>query len=147
MDLPSSRELELEALLRNKDSQLAELTVRTLVCHLISFSPGVIPQDEVNTLRQYLSTQPNPSLTEPLSLPPALISLLMTHIDAAAAESNVRSSSSTVNTALAQRAKLLQEENDELYELLKSSETGKLKEEVRGLRRAVNRLETALRGV
>ena len=28
MDLPSSRELELEALLRRKDSQLAELTVR-----------------------------------------------------------------------------------------------------------------------
>ncbi|KAI0251259.1 hypothetical protein BJV78DRAFT_1212085 [Lactifluus subvellereus] len=127
MDLPSSRELELEALLRKKDSQLAELT------------------DEVNTLRQYLSTQPNASFTEPLSLPPALISLLLTHIDAASAETSVRSSSSTVNTALAQRAKLLQEENDELYELLKSSETGKLKEEVRGLRRAVNRLETALR--
>ena len=35
MDLPSSRELELEALLRNKDSQLAELTVRTLVHHSI----------------------------------------------------------------------------------------------------------------
>ncbi|KAH9977933.1 hypothetical protein BGW80DRAFT_1435614 [Lactifluus volemus] len=127
MDLPSSRELDLEALLRKKDSQLAELT------------------DEVNTLRQYLSTQPNASLTEPLSLPPALISLLLTHIDAASAESGIRSSSSTVNTALAQRAKLLQEENDELYELLKSSETGKLKEEVRGLRRAVNRVETALR--
>ena len=52
-----------------------------------------------------------------------------------------------MNSALAQRAKLLQEENDELYELLKSTETGKLKEEVRGLRRVVNRLETALRGV
>lgn len=104
-------------------------------------------QDEANTLRQYLSTQPIPSLTEPLSLPPALISLLLTHIDAASAETDIRSSSSTVNTALAQRAKLLQEENDELYELLKSSETGKLKEEVRGLRRAVNKLETALRGM
>ena len=80
-------------------------------------------------------------------MPPALVSLLLTHIDVAAAENNLRSSSSTVNIALAQRAKLLQEENDELYELLKSSETGKLKEEVRGLRRAVNRLETALRGV
>ncbi|KAI9512208.1 hypothetical protein F5148DRAFT_1164818 [Russula earlei] len=99
MDLPSSRELELEALLRKKDSQLAELT------------------DEANALRQHLSTQPSPSLTEPF----------------------VRSSSTT-------RAKLLQEENDELYELLKSSETGKLKEEVRSLRRVVNRLETALRG-
>jgi hypothetical protein len=43
MDLPSSRELELEALLRNKDSQLAELTVRTLVRHFISFSLGVTP--------------------------------------------------------------------------------------------------------
>jgi hypothetical protein len=43
MDLPSSRELELEALLRNKDSQLAELTVRTLVRHFISYSLGVIP--------------------------------------------------------------------------------------------------------
>ncbi|KAH9006965.1 hypothetical protein EDB86DRAFT_2869227, partial [Lactarius hatsudake] len=127
MDLPSSRELELEALLRRKDTQLAELT------------------DEVNTLRQYLSTQPNPSLTEPLSFPPALISLLLTQIDVLSAESSARSSSSTVNTALAQRTKLLQEENDELYELLKSSETGKLKEEVRGLRRAANRLETALR--
>ena len=79
-------------------------------------------------------------------MPPALISLLLTHIDAASAETGVRSSS-TVNTALAQRAKLLQEENDELYELLKSSETGKLKEEVRGLRRAVSKLEMALRGV
>jgi hypothetical protein len=150
MDLPSSRELELEALLRKKDSQLADLTVCPFVwcftlCPLIT-SYGCA-QDEVNTLRQYLSTQPNPSLTEPLSLPPALISLLLTHIDAASAETGVRSSSSTVNTALAQRAKLLQEENDELYELLKSSETGKLKEEVRGLRRAVNKLETALRGV
>jgi WTAP/Mum2p family len=149
MDLPSSRELDLEALLRKKDSQLAELTVCLLVQHCFSCllnSPLGPCQDEVNTLRQYLSTQPNASLTEPLSLPPALISLLLTHIDAASAESGIRSSSSTVNTALAQRAKLLQEENDELYELLKSSETGKLKEEVRGLRRAVNRVETALRG-
>jgi hypothetical protein len=31
MDLPSSRELELEALLRKKDSQLAELAVRSAV--------------------------------------------------------------------------------------------------------------------
>lgn len=49
-------------------------------------------------------------------------------------------------TALTLRAKLLQEENDELYELLKFGETGKLKEEVKGLRRVVQRLEGALRG-
>jgi hypothetical protein len=35
MDLPSSRELELEALLRNKETQLAELTVRPLLRHFI----------------------------------------------------------------------------------------------------------------
>jgi len=46
--------------------------------------------------------------------------------------------------ALTQRAKLLQEENDELYGLLKSSETGGLMEEVRELRRAVRRMEGAL---
>jgi hypothetical protein len=51
-----------------------------------------------------------------------------------------------VTTALTQRVRLLQEENDELYELLKFSETGKLKEEVRGLRRVVERVEGALRG-
>lgn len=57
------------------------------------------------------------------------------------------SSSSTVNTALTQRVRILQEENDELYEMLKSGETGKLKEEVWGLRRVVERLEGALRGM
>jgi hypothetical protein len=51
-----------------------------------------------------------------------------------------------VTTALTQRAQLLQEENDELYDLLKIGETGKLKEEVSGLKRIVNRLEGALRG-
>lgn len=56
------------------------------------------------------------------------------------------SGSSTVTAALTQRARLLQEENDELYDLLKHGETGKLKEEVRGLRRVVERLEGALRG-
>jgi len=45
MDLPSSRELELEALLRKKDSQLADLTVCSLVwrllsCSLITLSSG-----------------------------------------------------------------------------------------------------------
>lgn len=51
-----------------------------------------------------------------------------------------------MTAALTQRARLLQEENDELYNLLKHGETGKLKEEVRGLRRVVDKLEGALRG-
>jgi len=36
MDLPSSRELELEALLRHKETQLAELTVRPLLSDVSS---------------------------------------------------------------------------------------------------------------
>ena len=76
-----------------------------------------------------------------------MVSLLLPHINTIADDAHAGSRSSTVTTALTQRAKLLQEENDELYELLKSGETGRLKEEVRGLRRAVDRLETALRGM
>lgn len=52
-----------------------------------------------------------------------------------------------MTTALTQRVKVLQEENDELYELLKSSETGRLKDDVRALRRVVQKLEGALRGM
>lgn len=44
-----------------------------------------------------------------------------------------------------QRAQLLQEENDELYGLLRQGEVGKVKEEVSALRRLVQRLEGALK--
>lgn len=70
--------------------------------------------------------------------------MLLPHVNKATPTSP--SSSSTVNAALTQRVRLLQEENDELYDLLRHGETGKLKEEVRGLRRVVDRLESALRG-
>jgi hypothetical protein len=94
-------------------------------------------------LRQYVFAQTPPSSTDPVSLPPALTALLLPHLD-----STHKSSASTSSTAaLTQRTRLLQEENDELYQLLKQGETGKLKEEVRGLRRLVERLEGALRGV
>ncbi|KZT12534.1 uncharacterized protein LAESUDRAFT_718800 [Laetiporus sulphureus 93-53] len=125
MDLPSAREIELETLLRERDAQVAELT------------------DEVTHLRQYLSTQPAPSTTDPISLPPALISLLLPHINDHAGSATATSSS--VTTALTHRAKVLQEENDELYELLKVGETGRLKEDVRALRRVVQKLEGALK--
>lgn len=49
--------------------------------------------------------------------------------------------------ALTQRAKQLQEENDELYDLLKHGETGRLKEEVRALRQVVRKMERALTGM
>ena len=51
-----------------------------------------------------------------------------------------------MTAALTQRARLLQEENDELYELLKLGETGKFKEEVYGLRKVVEKLQGALQG-
>lgn len=99
-------------------------------------------------LRQYLSTQPGPSTTDPVSLPPALVSLLLPHINANNSNSkNGHVGGATVTTALTQRTRLLQEENDELYELLKYGETGKLKEEVKGLRRVVGRLDGALKGI
>ncbi|KAG5651966.1 hypothetical protein H0H81_006781 [Sphagnurus paluster] len=127
MDLPSSRELELETLLRRRDTQLAELT------------------DELTQLRQFLASQPGPSTTDPITLPPALVSILLPHLQAPPSAAGAATGSNTVNAALTQRARLLQDENDELYELLKQGETGKLKEEVRGLRRVVARLEGALR--
>ena len=103
-------------------------------------------QDEVAHLRQYLANQPSQSTTDPVSLPPALVSLLLPHIkDGSSATTG--SSSNTIATALTQRVKVLQEENDELYELLKTGETGKLKEDVRSLRRVVPKLEGALRGL
>lgn len=111
-----------------------------------------VRQDEVAHLRHYLSNQPAPSTTEPITLPPPLLSLLLPHINNAQRAATVTgasgtgSTTSSVNTALLQRAKLLQEENDELYELLKHGEVSKINEEVRALRRVVQKLETALKG-
>jgi hypothetical protein len=48
--------------------------------------------------------------------------------------------------ALRQRTTVLQEENDELYGVLRRAETGRLDEEVKGLRVLVGRLERALHG-
>ena len=73
------------------------------------------------------------------------MSILLPHFNSAAASAT--SSHSTVTAALTQRSRLLQEENDEFYELLKRGETGRLKEEVRGLRKVVEKLEGALRGM
>ncbi|KAG6830828.1 hypothetical protein H0H92_014480 [Tricholoma furcatifolium] len=126
--LPSSREVELETLLRLRDTQLSELT------------------DELAHLRRTVLSQPGPSTTEPVTLPPALVSVLSPHLHALSSVAcGATTGSNTVNAALTQKVRLLQEENDELYDLLKSSETGRLKEEVRGLRRVVARLEGALR--
>ncbi len=72
------------------------------------------------------------------------MSLLLPHLNQPTSSATTGSSSAT--TALIQRGKILQEENDELYELLKSGETGRLKEDVRALKRVVQKLQGALRG-
>lgn len=104
-------------------------------------------------LRQYLSNQPAPSTTDQITLPPPFVSLILPHINArraghafGAGASSSAATSSSVTTAVLQRAKLLQDENDELYELLKHCEVSRLNEEVRGLRRVVQKLEDALKG-
>lgn len=146
MSLPSSRELELETLLRDRDTKLTELNAS-----FFSFSRRFVEffllvQDEVTRLRQFLSVQPAASATDPVTLPPPLVSLLLPHLNPTPSLDPGSSSSSTVTAALMQRVRLLQEENDELYDILKRGETGRLKEEVRGLRRVVTKLESALRG-
>ena len=45
-----------------------------------------------------------------------------------------------------QRTHVLQEENNELYELLRVGETERLKEEVQSMRKLVSKLEQALKG-
>ena len=72
------------------------------------------------------------------------MSLLLPHINERA--TGASSSSNTVTAALTQRVKVLQDENDELYELLKSGETGRLKDDAQALQRVVQKLESALRG-
>lgn len=106
-------------------------------------------------LRQYLSSQPPPSTNEPFNLPPALVHALLPHINArndtiAAPISELGAEhvhSSSATAALLQRAQLLQDENDELYELLKHGEVGRVQEEAAALRRLVQRLEAALKGL
>ncbi|KAK7061941.1 hypothetical protein R3P38DRAFT_2758272 [Favolaschia claudopus] len=129
MDLPTPREVELETLLRQRDVQLAQIT------------------DEITHLRQYVLSKPQDPPADPVSLPPALTALLLPHLNPTSKGTNASSSGpgSSSTAALTQRLRLLQEENDDLYQLLKQGETGKLKEEVRALRRLVERLEGALR--
>ena len=98
-------------------------------------------------MRKYLANQPAPSRSDPVSLPPTLLAILQPHISGKTAENGQGTTSSTMTAALMQRARTLQEENDELYELLRISETGKLKEEVHHLKKSVTRLERALKGM
>lgn len=80
-----------------------------------------------------------------MRIPSNIFSVLVPHINNAA-QRKPASGSSTVAAALNSKLQVLQAENDELYELFKVGETGKLQEEVRALRRAAKKLEDSLRG-
>ncbi|KAG6821600.1 hypothetical protein H0H93_000109 [Arthromyces matolae] len=153
ISLPSSRELELETLLRQRDSQLSALTyeIKHLRRSIVS-----LPEEKTTTGQALADADadgapaPAPlSPTDPVTLPPSLIAVLSPHLHINPGTSSIVSSKSagnnTVNAALLQRARVLQEENDELYTLLRVGEVGRLREEVKGLRRVVKRLEGALR--
>ena len=106
-------------------------------------------------LRRYLPNSLNPDSKDDNkdfgASNPKLLAVLMPHILPVSVMGPDGTSGSSaahpgVMNALVQRAKLLQEENDELYAVLRRNETGKLDEEVKALRRIVGKLESSLRG-
>ncbi|KIM25553.1 hypothetical protein M408DRAFT_331109 [Serendipita vermifera MAFF 305830] len=130
--LPSLRELELEQLLREREQQLSDIT------------------SELVILRKQLSESPSHGQSDELPVSAAAMAVLMPHlVNERNALVGTGSSSAPPNPALVaalrQRATMLQEENDELYNVLRRAETGRLDEEVKGLRVLVGRLERALR--
>lgn len=81
-----------------------------------------------------------------MTLPPTWIAFLAQHIQAAHSTITPGPTSSSVSAALTQRVKALQDENEQLYKVLRQSEVGRVYEEVEMLRRSVARLECALKG-
>ncbi|CAE7219923.1 unnamed protein product [Rhizoctonia solani] len=122
--LPSERELELETLLRQRDKQISTLT------------------DELSSLRRKLPGASEPDDDAAICIPAPVLSLLaplVTHGPST-------STPAPLHAAITQRLKLLQTENDELYELLRASESTRQREEVVGLQRTIKRLESQLEG-
>ncbi|KAG8906868.1 hypothetical protein FRB99_005928 [Tulasnella sp. 403] len=140
--VPSERELELEVLLRERDEQINKLV------------------NDVSALRQYVShSDRTPTTTDsPITLPPPVLDLLTpllrSHPHSFGGSSSGAHGSSkavpggasaTVTAALTARLAALQQENDELYEMLKRGTVGRLHEEVRELRTMAKKLEAALK--
>ncbi|KAF8759726.1 WTAP/Mum2p family [Rhizoctonia solani] len=92
-----------------------------------------LQQDEISSLRQKLPGASDPEDDAVISIPApvlALLSPLVTHGPSTGTPA-------PLSNAITQRLKLLQTENDELYELLRSSELARQREEVVGLRRTI----------
>lgn len=106
----------------------------------------------MTALRRHLAKEPpaaSSNALEQFTLPPALLSVVLPVLSDPLEGDDLKSyrfSGNSVTIALTQRAKQLQEENDELYDLLKHGETGRLKEEVRALRHVVRKMERGLTG-
>ncbi|KDQ20730.1 hypothetical protein BOTBODRAFT_26744 [Botryobasidium botryosum FD-172 SS1] len=124
--LPSQRELELEALVRERDREIERLT------------------DDISSLRKYLPNVPPPDPSDLITLPRPVLSLLAPLVSQPPPHGS-NSGTSSVTIALTARVRVLQQENDELYELLKCSTAQKLQEEVKVLGTTVKRLERALK--
>jgi len=97
-----------------------------------------------------LSPQPGQSSDAPLNLSStataAIAPIIKQAVSAPLKHATSFQSSATVTAALTARLSALQQENEELYGFLKSSTTAKMHEEVRALRRVVQKLEGALKG-
>lgn len=102
-------------------------------------------QDDLNSLRKFLPHAPESLPTDPISLPRPVLSLLAPLVSQPPPHGS-NPGTSSVTVALTARVRILQQENDELYELLKCSHAQRLQEEVHVLRRDVGRLERALKG-
>ncbi|KAB5596262.1 Pre-mRNA-splicing factor [Ceratobasidium theobromae] len=120
--LPSERELELETLLRQRDKQISALT------------------DELSSLQRKLPGTSDPPDDAAICIPSPILALLAPLV----AHGPSTSTPAPLNSAILQRLKLLQTENDELYEHLRTSESTRAREEVVGLRKTVKRLESSL---
>ncbi|KAF8314709.1 hypothetical protein DL93DRAFT_2227796 [Clavulina sp. PMI_390] len=145
--LPTTRELELERLITDRDSQIVALT------------------NDIKALRAYLPSQ-LPSTTTPkdttakLQIPPALARFLaplalqhhQNQVQRRALPASIPSdredsafASTSVTQALKQRINLLQAENDELGQMLGSPGVARVHEENKLMRRNLLNMEEALK--
>jgi hypothetical protein len=142
--LPSERELELETLLRQREKQISSLAVGDcpIFSQHITDCRALVAQDEISNLRRKLPGASDPEDDAAISIPApvlALLAPLVTHGPST-------STPAPLSNAITQRLKLLQTENEELYELLRASELARQREEVVGLRRTIKHLEDQLEG-
>jgi hypothetical protein len=109
-------------------------------------------KDEIKSLKEHakdVATSDPPSSEQAVST--AAMAVLAPHLvnerNAALGTGSFNGMAHTgLVAALRQRTKLLEEENEELYSVLRRSETGRLEEEVKALRNLVGKLGRSLQG-